>query len=319
MTSAELLPVDEHGLIRREGALAAGWSDAMIQSAIRRGELIRMAQGVYVGADPGFVTREGADRLYLMRGIATVTCVRSSGDVVLSHQSAAAVHGMHLLKPDQRRVHVTRNAKSGGGVRGGRHVHALQLSDDDVVEIGGVPTTSAARTAVDVAISDATFAQALTVFDAALARGVPRTELIAQLERRRCHGVRTARRALASATSLSESVGESWSRAQMIEAGIRLPRLQCAHVVEGHEYRSDFDWDCRLVGEFDGRVKYGRLRRPGETVAQSVIREKDREDLLRSAGIMVVRWTWSDLENGLMVPRVAKWLGNFHLLPARSH
>lgn len=101
----------------------------------------------------------------------------------------------------------------------------------------------------------------------------------------------------------------------MIEADIHLPRLQCTHIAEGHEYRSDFDWDGRLAGDFDGRVKYGRLRRPGERFEQAVMREKEREDRLRGMGIMVVRWIWADLESNRMIPRVEYWLERFHRLP----
>ena len=103
----------------------------------------------------------------------------------------------------------------------------------------------------------------------------------------------------------------------MIDADIRFPVLQCTHIAEGHEYRSDFDWECRLVGEFDGKVKYGRLRKPGETIEQAVMREKEREDRLRSIGIMVIRWIWSDLENNRMIPRVQYWLERFDRLPMR--
>ena len=35
--------------------------------------------------------------------------------------------------------------------------------------------------------------------------------------------------------------------------------------------RADFGWqDCSTLGEFDGRGKYGRLLKPGETVAGAV-------------------------------------------------
>jgi len=56
--------------------------------------------------------------------------------------------------------------------------------------------------------------------------------------------------------------------------------------------RSDFGWEeQRTLGEFDGRVKYGRLLRPGETAADTVYREKRREDALRDQGWQLVRWS----------------------------
>ena len=53
----------------------------------------------------------------------------------------------------------------------------------------------------------------------------------------------------------------------------------------------------RRVGEFDGRMKYGRFRRPGETAEDAVHREKLREDALRDQGWQVARWIWDDLSS----------------------
>lgn len=72
--------------------------------------------------------------------------------------------------------------------------------------------------------------------------------------------------------------------------------------------RTDYDWAGLLVGEFDGRVKYQKHLRPGESVSDAVIREKAREDALRRRNIMVVRWTWTDLEAGRVVGWIREWL-----------
>ena len=62
--------------------------------------------------------------------------------------------------------------------------------------------------------------------------------------------------------------------------------------------RCDFAWpERRTLGEFDGRMKYGRLRRPGETVEEAVHREKLREDALRDQGWQMARWVWDDLRS----------------------
>jgi hypothetical protein len=60
--------------------------------------------------------------------------------------------------------------------------------------------------------------------------------------------------------------------------------------------RSDFAWEeYRTIGEFDGKVKYGRLLRPGERIDDVVFAEKQREDAIRDQGRQVVRWLWDDL------------------------
>ena len=60
---------------------------------------------------------------------------------------------------------------------------------------------------------------------------------------------------------------------------------------------TDWGWpEHGLLGEFDGRVKYGRLLRPGQDAGDVVFAEKRREDLLREAsGHRMVRLIWSDL------------------------
>ena len=61
--------------------------------------------------------------------------------------------------------------------------------------------------------------------------------------------------------------------------------------------RVDFAWpDVGVVGEFDGRIKYGR-QLAGSDPHGVVFAEKLREDALRRAGWTVVRWTWADLKS----------------------
>lgn len=226
---------------------------------------------------------------------------------MLSHQSAASLHRLPLLKGELDSVHLLSGKTRGGHKRGRRHIHAGTPGDSTTVT-DGVRVTSLARTAVDVAAAGS-FAQALVVLDGALRLGVTPESLAGELAVRRRAGIAVARRALACADGDSESVGESWSRAQFILAELPPPRLQVCHQCRTQRPRVDFDWDGRLVGEFDGFVKYGReFLRPGEAPADAVFREKVREDELRERGLMVVRWTWRDLEQNLVVPMVRRWL-----------
>ena len=70
--------------------------------------------------------------------------------------------------------------------------------------------------------------------------------------------------------------------------------------------RADFAWpERRTVGEFDGRIKYGRLLRPGQDPGDAVFAEKVREDAIRDTGLRVVRWVWHELDSfGDVVERV---------------
>jgi hypothetical protein len=81
----------------------------------------------------------------------------------------------------------------------------------------------------------------------------------------------------------------------MFRAGLPLPVLQ--HEVPELGVRTDFYWEeFRTVGEFDGKIKYGRVLRPGDDPGEVVYREKLREDALRDLGLKVARWTWGEID-----------------------
>jgi hypothetical protein len=166
--------------------------------------------------------------------------------------------------------------------------------------VDGVLLTKLAITACDVA-RQGSFAQALAVLDHALRLGVDRSDLEAITRRSATTtGVATLRRALEVADRNSESVGESFSRALMIEwCEVPVPSLQTEFRDSSGNLiaRVDFDWDGKVVGEFDGLVKYTKHRRPGESISDVVIREKLREDRLRDEGVAVVRWVWDDFKH----------------------
>ncbi|MGJ0120339.1 type IV toxin-antitoxin system AbiEi family antitoxin domain-containing protein [Williamsia sp. MIQD14] len=305
------LPSDRHGLVHRETALAAGFTDDEIRRELRDGRLSRVQRGVYVA--PATRSPEAAHRLAAIASAET-----SPARAILSHQSAAAMHGLSMLRPDLQRVHTTNGNLTGGWRTSVRQDHVGLLADHELTTVDGVLVTSLERTAVDVArTTRGGFAAALAVFDSALRLGADREEMTGALDASR-RGVGPARRALSLADGAAENPGESWSRALMIEAGLPAARLQHTFV-DGHGNdvaRTDFDWSGRLVGEFDGDVKYQRYLRPGETPFDAMKREKLREDALRRLGIMVIRWTWTDLVSGRLVTMVREWLVRLDLMAA---
>jgi hypothetical protein len=216
--------------------------------------------------------------------------------------SAAAVHGLPLWGLPLQRVHITRRPPARNDVDTRLHSHAARLADDEVVTVGGLVVTSLARTVVDIGRL-ASFGPALAVADAGLRCGrITRAGLSAVVEAGAgTRGTRAARRVVEAADGRSESVGESRSRALMHQLRLPLPDLQVE--VRDQEGlligRCDFGWPhARLLGEFDGRVKYGRLLRPGQLAGDVVFEEKRREDALRDEGWGMVRWVWRDLDDG---------------------
>lgn len=257
------------------------------------GELSPIRRGCYLrGALP-----DDRERRHVLR--ARATSAELTGDAVLSHVSAALLHGLVRWGIPLGLVHVTRPGRTGGR-RGTRlHVHTAPLRDDDVVDVGGVPVTSVARTVADLARTVA-FEPAVVVADSALfSEYAERSQLESALEpMARWPGAPAARRALAFASGLADGPGESRSRVAMARIGVPAPRLQYEVCSEQGEWVAtvDFAWpERRTVAEFDGEVKYGRLLRSGQRSGEVVFAEKQREDAIRDQRWGVVRWCWDDI------------------------
>jgi hypothetical protein len=108
-------------------------------------------------------------------------------------------------------------------------------------------------------------------------------------------GNTAALRAVEFADGRAESPDESRSRVAIARCGLPVPILQHRFEIAGGA-RVDFWWpEHGTVGEFDGRVKYGRLLRPGQDPAEVLWEEKRREDALRDTGASVVRWVWDEI------------------------
>jgi hypothetical protein len=100
-------------------------------------------------------------------------------------------------------------------------------------------------------------------------------------------GTRQARRAIALLDPRSESPGESVSRVRLHQEGLPAPELQQDRYDEDGRIvaRVDFYWEKqRTIGEFDGKIKYGRLLKRGQSIEDVVFAEKVREDALRDLG-----------------------------------
>lgn len=199
-----------------------------------------------------------------------------------------------------------------------RHIHTGRLDSHDRHIVDGAIVTTAARTAVDIACSVPDFARALAVFDSALRREARREAMAEMLtERAGRKGVPVARRALSLADAGADNPGESWCRAQLIEAGLPVPTVQYRVCDANGDWVAtcDLGWDGRVVGEFDGFDKYQRYLRPGERPMDVLKREKLREDAIRRTGTHVVRWVWDDLTSGAVAGIVSPWLQKFGIVP----
>jgi hypothetical protein len=283
-------------VLRRSEALAAGLTDGELAQAVRREELTRIRRGAYL--DP-------AAGLSEHRALILATAPALRDDSVVSHGSAATLHGLPLWRVGLERVHVTRRPPAAGSGSARVHLHVARVPDDEITLVDGVRTASPARTVADLARS-VPFESAVVTADAALASGiVSRGDLTACLQRMGpVPGSRRAARAIAFADGRGESVGESRSRVLLHRLGLPAPDLQVRLLRPDRSViaRCDFGWrEHRTIGEFDGRVKYRAQN--GQDPADVVFREKLREDEIRDSGWEVARWTWADLATPSVVDR----------------
>jgi hypothetical protein len=262
---------------------------------VRIGTLRAVRRGVFV--DAARWNGWSADDRY--RSLVIGTLLMGNPRAVVSHESAAALHGLgHLgLWPDL--VHVTVPNMAGTRNSGRVRRHAAALPTGAVTTWRGFRVTSPARTAIDLARSSSFRAAVVTLDAAARRRDVGTEDLAAVLAGcARWPGASAAARAVAFADARSESVGESLSRVILHEQGLAPDDLQHQlFSARGLIARVDFWWEAaRTVGEFDGKVKYGAID-PSRNPADVLWEEKKREDRIRELDAQVVRWTWWDLEH----------------------
>ena len=178
----------------------------------------------------------------------------------------------------------------------------------DVALVNGFPVTTLARTASDLA-RQLPYEWAVIGCDAALAAGCSREALLEATQRvQGWPGGRKAASASRFADGASGSPAESLSRVQMQRAGIPTPVTQFKVFLNGRLVATtDFGWeDTGLVGECDGKVKYGELLRQGETAEDAVMREKRREELIREAGYWIARWGWQEACDQAELARIVR-------------
>ena len=265
----------------RSAALAQGYSDDELARSLRRREITRLQRGAHL--DPGTAPDER------LRLLATVAGLRVPG--VVSHASAALLHGLPLWRIPVRRLHVVRPPGSGGSGSARVHLHLARLPDEQVTAVDGVALTDVTRTVLDLARTTP-FESAVVAADAALAR-----ELTTHERLRTCldgmgpvPGVRRAARVVDFADGRGRSVGESRSRVLLHRLGLPAPDLQVeVHRADGSRIGfCDFGWaEERTVAEFDGRIEYGRLLRPGQDPGEVV---STRRSARTTAGTPGGRW-----------------------------
>jgi hypothetical protein len=284
------------GLLLRKDAIAYGYDDKYLRRLVLSGQIVRIRQGAYAKTD---VWRNLDDRdRHLLLCEAVVA--QYDDAIALSHSSAVLQHDGPDYGLDLSSVHVT-HLLDGGGRRGAKVIHHEgRCGAFDITRMDDHWLTAPARTVLDVAILHG-LEVGVVVADDFIHRGLTTTAELEQLyeQVKAWPGALILRLVISLATGKSESVGETLGF--LLCRNQRLPRpeqqFEIFHPDGRLAGRTDWAWpDYGVFGEFDGLMKYLRYRRPGETIEQTVIREKRREDLLRElTGYRCIRVIWPEL------------------------
>ena len=293
----ELLPADSSNpVFLRCEALGAGYSDREIARLVKGGQWHRLRHGAYVPAE----VWTGASERHRHALLARAVLKQARTDAVLSHVSAIAEYDGPKWGLRLDVVHVTRTDKKAGRREAGVCQHQGVLLPADVTTRNGLFVTSPARTAIDITTVASTEA-GLVAVNHLLHAALTTKQAISERYDSMVHHPHTLRTdlVLRLADSRIESVAESRTVFLCWRQHLPSPEPQWLVTDErGRELaRLDFAWPAYGVWlEFDGREKYVKYLREGETVTDVVLREKRREEMIRElTGWRCIRITWADL------------------------
>ncbi len=282
-------------MLRRE-LLAQGWTDQALRRLVAQGTWVRARQGAYVDAEAWSRCDEGGRHEIRARAVLK----QANAEMVISHRTGAQLWDLSTYDHQWGEVDVTRRDGRAGRAEAGVRQHRGVLLDTDTTVRHGVPVVTATRLGLELP-TVLGMEQSFCYVGELLHRGDTTIEALVDryaAMREWPHSLNTEI-LLRLAHGECESVGEfrtdflCWK--QSLPAPLRQFEIRdrSGTVVA----RTDFAWpEYGVFLEFDGRVKYQRHLRAGETVTDAVLREKRREELISElTGWTCPRLVWADL------------------------
>ena len=233
--------------------------------------------------------------------------------------SAACLLGLEVSWRHLNVVHVCSATKP--SARPGAHIQRHQIEPADTVRRAGISLTPPVQTVTDCLLQTG-FADGMPIADSAISKlGLTREQLMKAVEKRAGarneRAVRTALTTLQYADARAESGGESVARAVMIETGFAPDRLQyeLTDPFDSTEsMRTDFAWERQAreltLGELDGLIKYtDQTILAGQTAAEVLVAERQREAHLSLYGHPLIRFTMSEVRSAGMLAKKLQTAG----------
>lgn len=268
-------------------------SEALASGALTRHQL----RSRFVALHPDVYLAPGIDLTATMRARDAWLWSRRRG-VVAGH-SASALHHAKWVDHRGPAQLMYGHRRPPAGIR----TWSDGLSADEIQLVDGIPATTPARTAFDLACRNPT-GKAVAAIDA-LARATKLEVTEAQLLTQRYKGhrnIRHARRALALVDAGAESPRETWLRLTVIEAGYPRPQTQIPVYGEYGELVAvlDMGWEhVKIALEYEGDHH--------RTDPRQFRRDIARFEALPDLGWMTIRVTSGDTQGGVLARLAAAW------------
>lgn len=275
-----------HGMVSARTLREHGVGRSSIQRRVADGRLVLIMPRVYSVACPAQALSPDA------RAVATLMCAGEGS--ALSHTCAGGRHRIWVRAGST--IHVTTPHHRYRRTELDVVFHeSWSLSPDEIVLVGGLSTTSVARTILDLGTCLTEYQLANVLGEASFLGLLRLAELEARLANRvGRRGSRIVRRSIELHRAGSAGT-RSWSEDRVLGAWRRLDideplvNVRGAAGIIGNE--PDFVWPDRLlIVEVDG---------PGHDRPQAADQDARRDDLLRRSGWTVLRFStahvWNDL------------------------
>lgn len=269
------------GVITRTEALALGMPGTTLRRWVDRGQLVSAGTGVYVL--PGVLEQERT----LLRAATRAL------DAVVSHESAARLHGVDLLDPSRITVTVpVRRSNRFSEVI----VHQItDLTIDETTRILGLTVTDPTRTIVDLAavlppkLLAACMDQAVRMKLTTYERVADRLEFHARKGKRGVKNLRGALAARLGSNFVSDSTLETWLLKILEDFGLPLPVTQ---------FRPD--WLRHMNGRVDMAYVEEEIAIEGDSrryhgTPEAFQIDRTRDNLAQLSGWILLRFTWEDI------------------------
>lgn len=289
--------------LRRE-LLDLGYDDRAIAREVRSGRWTKVRHGAYATSE----VWKGLSPQRRHRLLCRAVLRTAHPAAALSHISAAVELDAPTWGVDLGWVHLTREDGVAGRKQAGVVRHHGEIAEQEIVERDGVRLVTATRAALEVT-TVAGVEQSLVIVNGLLHSNATSADELWDTASALRHWPNSLRTELVLrlADPRIESAGESRTYFLCWHEGLPLPEPQVPVYDEQGWLVGTVDFAWRQLGvflEFDGREKYLKFRRDGESLEEFLMRERKREELICAlTGWVCIRITWADLERPAQTAR----------------